>query len=69
MKVKMYKAIDSIDKKESLFAVNGSEMAVSAYLGVGDPWLSETEFGDFESYGIEDHDESRMINPVLVWEN
>ena len=69
MKVKMYKAIDSIDKKESLFAVNGSEMAVSPYFGVDDPWLSEIEFGGFNSYNIEDLDESRMINPVLVWEN
>ena len=69
MKVKMYKAIDSIDKKESLFAVNGSEMAVSTYFGVGDSWLSETEFGDFDYKDIEDLDESRMINPVLVWEN
>lgn len=69
MKVKMYKAIDSIDKKESLFAVCGDKMAVSTYFGVDDPWLSEIEFGDFNSYSIEDLDESRMINPVLVWEN
>lgn len=68
MKVKMYKAVDALDKNESLFAVNGSEMAVSTYFGVDDPWLSETEFGDFNSYNINDLDESRMINPVLVWE-
>ena len=69
MKVKMYKAIDSIDKKESLFAVNGSKMAVSTYFGVDDPWLSKTKFGDFDSYSIEYLNESRMINPVLVWGN
>ena len=69
MNVKMYKAIDSIDKKESLFAVCGDKMVVSTYFGKDDPWLSEDGFGDFNSYGFEDHDESRMINPVLVWES
>ena len=68
MKVKMYKAVDAIDKKESLFAVCGDKMVVSAYFGKDDPWLSEDGFGDFNSYDIEDHDESIMINPVLVWE-
>ena len=69
MKVKMYKAVDAIDKKESLFAVCGDKMAVSTYSGEDDPWLSKAKFGDFNSYSIEDHNESRMINPVLVWEN
>ena len=69
MKVKMYKAVDAIDKKESLFAVCGDKMAVSTYSGEDDPWLSKAKFGDFNSYEIEDHDESRMINPVLVWES
>ena len=67
MKVKMYKAVDAIDKEESLFAVCGDKMAVSTYFGKDDPWLSEDGFGDFNSYDIEDHDESIMINPVLVW--
>lgn len=69
MKVKMYKAVDALDENESLFAVYGDKMAVSTYFGVDDPWLSETKFGDFNSYNIKDLDESRMINPVLVWEN
>ena len=69
MKLKMYKAIDSIDKKESLFAVCGDKMAVSDYFGEDDSWLFEDGFGDFESWCPEDHNESRMINPVLVWEN
>ena len=68
MKVKMYKAVDAIDKRESLFAVCGDKMVVSAYFGKDDPWLSEDGFGDFNSYDIENHDESIMINPVLVWE-
>ena len=68
MKVKMYKAVDSIDEKEALFAVCGDNMTVSTYLGEDDPWLSEAEFGNFNSYTIEDLDESRMINSVLVWE-
>ena len=57
MKVKMYKAIDSIDKKESLFAVCGDKMAVSAYFGEDDSWLFEDGFGDFNSYDIEDLNE------------
>ena len=69
MKVKMYKAVDAIDKKESLFAVCGDKMAVSTYFGKDDPWLSEDGFGDFNSYDFEDLNESRMINPVLVWEH
>lgn len=69
MKVKMYKAVDALDENESLFAVCGDKMAVSTYFGVDDPWLSETEFGDFDSYSIEYLNESRIINPVLAWEN
>ena len=69
MKVKMYKAVDALDENESLFAVCGDKMTVSAYFGEDDPWLSEYGFGDFNSHCIEDHNESRMINPVLVWEN
>ena len=69
MKVKMYKAVDAIDKKESLFAVWGDKMAVSTYFGEDDPWLSEAEFGDFYYKDIGDLNESRMINPVLVWEH
>ena len=69
MNVKMYKAVDARDNHESLFAVRGNEVVVSTYFGKDDPWLSEDGFGDFNSYGIEDHDESRMINPVLVWES
>ena len=69
MKVKMYKAIDSIDENESLFAVCGDKMAVSTYFGEDDPWLSKAKFGDFDYKDIEDLNESRMINPVLVWEN
>lgn len=69
MKVKMYKAVDAFDGKESLFAVYGDKMAVSTYFDEDDSWLSEDGFGDFESWGPEDHNESRMINPVLVWEN
>ena len=68
MKVKMYKAVDALDEKESLFAVCGDKMAVSTYFGKDDPWLSKDGFGYFNSYDIEDHDESIMINPVLVWE-
>lgn len=69
MKVKMYKAVDALDENESLFAVYGDKMDVSTYSGEDDPWLSKAKFGDFNSYGIEKLDESRMINPVLVWEN
>lgn len=69
MKVKMYKAVDTLRVDEVIFAVCGDKMAVSTYFGEDDPWLSETEFGDFNSYAIEDLDESRMINPVLVWES
>ena len=69
MKVKMHKAVDALDEKESLFSVCGDKVAVSTYSGKDDPWLSEDGFGDFNSYGIEDLDESRVINPVLVWEN
>jgi len=69
MKVKMYKAVDARDNHESLFAVCGDKMTVSTYFGEDDPWLSEDGFGDFDSYSIGDHDESRMINPVLVWES
>jgi len=69
MKVKMYKAVDARDNHESLFAVCGDKMAVSTYSGEDDPWLSKAKFGDFYYKGIEDLNESRMINPVLVWES
>lgn len=69
MKVKMYKAVDTLGNEKSLFAISGNEMAVSTDFGENDPWLSEDGFGDFNSYIIEDYDESRMINPVLIWES
>lgn len=69
MKIQMYKAIDTLQNYEAMFAVCGGKMAVSTYFGENDPWLSETKFGDFNSYSVEDLDESRIINPVLIWEH
>ena len=67
MSVKIYKAIDRLDGRESLFAIKEGFMDVSSYWGEDDPWLSadclESLFPDTPL------DWGRMINPVLVAEH
>ena len=69
MKIQMYKAIDSIDEKESMFAISGKNMCVSSYHGEDDMWLSKDKFGDMEDWPISKLNKSRIINPVLIWEH
>ena len=68
MKIQMYKAVDVQDGKVSLFAIGCSGMAVSTYSGDDDQWLSKDKFGQLDNWFPESIDESRMINPVLLWE-
>ena len=68
MKTQMFKAVDRKDSRESLFAVSGNKMTVSGYSGANDPWLDQDSFGELDHWCTEDLDESRMINPDLVWE-
>ena len=69
--VKMYRAVDSLDDKESMFAVrqDTGEVAPSLYRGSSEPWLNQNDFGAI--YGWCWGDPSRFkdaINPVLIWE-
>ncbi len=68
MKIQMYKAVDVQGGKVNLFAISGSCMAVSNYFGEDDQWLSKDKFGQLDNWFPESIDESRMINPVLLWE-
>ena len=67
MKVKMYKAVDSLDSTTRLFAVRGNEMAAAFYRDKI-LWLNIDSFGNFDDWHSEPLDESRMINPILLWE-
>lgn len=68
MKVQMFKAVDSVDGKMSLFAVFGDEMRVSTYRGLDDDWLDKSKFFEYSMKGVK-LDHSRMINPELIWES
>lgn len=68
MKTQMFKAVDRKDNKESLFAISGNRMAVSDDFGDDDSWLDQDSFGELSQWCTETLDESRMINPDLVWE-
>ena len=68
MKIQMNKAVDVQDGKVRLFAIGCSSMAVSDYSGDDNQWLSKDKFGQLDNWFQESIDESRMINPVLLWE-
>lgn len=68
MKVQMFKAVDSFDDELSLFIVNGNEMAVAMMVDE-----DKYNYPKFNPLNIdlmwEDLDQSRMINPELIWES
>jgi len=62
----MYKAVDKLDNKMSLFAVVGDKMAVSSYCGQEDPWLSPESEHQIEMDS--EFNYHRMQHPiVLLW--
>lgn len=68
--IKIYRGIDELDGKDSLFAVRDDGLcAISTYMGDGDFWLT-AEYDDLEdcvtSFSYEIH--SRCKNPTLVRE-
>ena len=68
MKIQMFKAVDSLDGTVCLFAVRGDEVAISSYNGDSDMWSTKKGFlmctPCFEPF-----DNSRMINPTMIWES
>lgn len=67
MKVQMFKAVDAIDGKISLFAVRGDRVCATTYK----PWskfLDKEKF-NFDRWVDSSHYHSRMINPELIWES
>ena len=68
MKIQMFKAIDSLDNELSLFLIHGDGMRVSTYFGEDDPWLDKDWFTNMSTL-LEPLDNSRMIDPILMWES
>ena len=67
MKIKMFKAIDGLDGTVCLFAVRGDEVAISSYNGDSDMWSTKKGFF-WCTPCFEPFDNSRMINPTMIWE-
>jgi hypothetical protein len=65
--VRMYRAIDAHDGRDSMFAVCGDEMATSFYNGDLDSWSKPAEFV-FSKWMHEPLNLARIQNPVLLWE-
>jgi hypothetical protein len=60
----MYKAVDKLDNKMSLFAVCGDRMSVSFHSGEEDPWLNVSSEEDIELDSAFDFE--RMKHPILL---
>ena len=68
MKIQMFKAVDSLDGTVCLFAVRGDEVAISSYNGDSDMWSTKKGFLRCTTC-FEPFDNSRMINPTMIWES
>lgn len=72
MSIKIYKAIDALDDRVSLFAVKDDKMLVSSYDGEDDVWLDAGFFDEWVNWDVESlpFDKDRFASiPVLVAEH